>query len=133
MNSFNSEYSFIFLISDLKIDLSKISIIILRIGHSISPTLLLLSNVDCEMNRKGRSHHSGQTSLPITEKRFLPKSSNEYHRLRLLARTPAGFDLVMVPNVIIFVLRDIKGRIRSIVRRETAIQPSVGAKPGLAR
>ena len=133
MNSFNGEYSFIFWFSDLKIDLSKISIIILRIGHSISPTLLLLSNVYCEMNRKGRSHHSGQISRPITEKRFLPKSSNEYYRLQLLARTLAGFDLVMVPNVIIFVLRDIKGRIRSIVRRETAIHPSVGTNPGLAR
>ena len=101
--------------------------------NPVAAPLLLLSNVDCEMNRKGRSHHSGQTSRPITEKRFLPKSSNEYYRLRLLARTLAGFDLVTVPNVIIFVLRDIKGRIRSIVRRETAIQPSVGAKPGLAR
>ena len=67
------------------------------------------------------------------EEGFLAQIKREYYRLPLLASPPAGFDLVIVPNVIIFVLRDIKGRIRSIVRRETAIQPSVGAKPGLAR
>ena len=45
----------------------------------------------------------------------------------------AGLDPVVDSSVINLVLREIKGRMRSIVRLETAIQPSVGEKSGCAR
>lgn len=45
----------------------------------------------------------------------------------------AGCDLVIDPRVINLVPREIKGKMRSIVRLETAIQPSVGEKSGCAR
>ena len=47
--------------------------------------------------------------------------------------TSAGCDLVIDPRVINLVSREIKGKIRSIVRLEMAIQPSVGEKSGRAR
>ena len=78
-------------------------------------------------DQKGRGGSFGSNIATGNGEGVLAQIKREFYRLRLLARLPEGFDFVIVPNVIIFVLRDIKGRIRSIVRRETAIHPSVGA------